>query len=318
MDLDNKFMEKLENISFKPIFILGFHRSGTSILYKILSKTKCFNPINAYHVIKYDELLHNYFNNKESEVKRSLNDFLINQGQMDRGIDRLQLSADFKEEYRFIFTNKYYKPWITADNLPLFIELCKKIQFISDNNKPLLLKNPYDFPNFMFIKEAFPNARFIFIHRDPIKMFNSNIKSINDLFKKKNHYTALLSEDYNKIVNNPLAFHLSKFYFSSSTFLRSVHMVRGAVKNTDYYLDNISTLDQKSYVYTRYENLCQNPDDEISKIMNFLKLKPEFKSDYSKQIKPRKTILVKELQILRPYILKKMEKYLTYCGYQNI
>ena len=39
-NLDKKHLEKLENIEFQPVFILGLHRSGTSILYKILIATK--------------------------------------------------------------------------------------------------------------------------------------------------------------------------------------------------------------------------------------------------------------------------------------
>ena len=36
-DSDQQYLDKIENITYKPIFIMGLQRSGTSILYKILN-----------------------------------------------------------------------------------------------------------------------------------------------------------------------------------------------------------------------------------------------------------------------------------------
>jgi len=315
MDIENKYLDKLESTSFQPIFVLGFHRSGTSILYKILESTKCFNIITAYHVIKYDQLLYNHIENEEESVKKELNNFLKEHGQIDRGIDRLRLSANFPEEYRFIFTEKSYNPIISTKNLSLFIEICKKIQFISENDKPLLLKNPFDFSNFMFIKKVFPEAKFIFIHRNPIKVIDSCIKSINNLFEKKNLYTALLSRVYERVINNPLIFHLYRFFLSSTVFLRCVLLIRSYTEVTDYYLKNIGLLSKENYVSVRYEDLCKKPEAVMTQIMDFLGLKPTSEIKYSEFIELRQTKLLKELQILRHYMIKKMEKYLAYCGY---
>ncbi|MBU1941907.1 MAG: sulfotransferase, partial [Candidatus Thermoplasmatota archaeon] len=55
---DAQYTTKYENLSFAPVFIMGIQRSGTSILYKILSETQSFNIITAYHLIKYPELIH--------------------------------------------------------------------------------------------------------------------------------------------------------------------------------------------------------------------------------------------------------------------
>ena len=70
--LDDHYLHKLDGISFMPIFIMGLHRSGTSILYKMLGATRHFNTVTAYHILKYDELLYNFTKNKEKTVKRAL------------------------------------------------------------------------------------------------------------------------------------------------------------------------------------------------------------------------------------------------------
>lgn len=315
MNLDSKYLNILESVSFQPIFILGFHRSGTSILYEMLIETDCFNPVTTYHVINYDQLLYNHINKEEEKVKHALNKFFEEGRQIDRGIDRLKISADFPEEYRFIFTKKSHRPKITPENLPLFIEICKKIQFISDKGKPLLLKNPWDFPNFMFIKKAFPEAKFIFIHRNPIDVMNSNIKSIYDLFKKKNLYTALLSKDYEKVADSVLLLHLYRFFLFLKTPRMCKAEARRMVKITDYYLTNINFLNQEDYISIRYEDLCKKPEEMIPKIMSFLGIKTKSEIKYSDFIKTRKTTLLDRVKQQRPYIGKNMHKYLTYCGY---
>ena len=41
--LDSPNKKILKNIKFNPVFILGLHRSGTTILYEILAKTGRLN-----------------------------------------------------------------------------------------------------------------------------------------------------------------------------------------------------------------------------------------------------------------------------------
>ena len=72
-NLDKQYLQKLENIDFQPVFILGLNRSGTSILYKMLTATQCFNSVTAYHIICYDQLIYNKINNKEEAAKDILN-----------------------------------------------------------------------------------------------------------------------------------------------------------------------------------------------------------------------------------------------------
>ncbi|MBE3121464.1 MAG: hypothetical protein IMZ43_08250 [Thermoplasmata archaeon] len=46
---DNEFIQELQQVTFQPVFIVGLHRSGTSIPYKTLTETGNFNPVTAYH-----------------------------------------------------------------------------------------------------------------------------------------------------------------------------------------------------------------------------------------------------------------------------
>lgn len=317
VDLDRQYLKKLENITFQPVFILGLQRSGTSILYKILSAANCFNIVTAYHIIKYTELLHNHINNLEKKAKDNLAELFKNQSSIDRGIDRLQITPDFGEEYGFILGQRAGRAELTPKTLKVFIELCKKIQFISDNDKPILLKNPWDFSNFVCIKKVFPNAKFIFLHRNPIKTLNSQLKAMRTLLKHKSPYMALLSPQYNQVFNNKILLYYYRFLYSSITPIRSITAIRNLARATDYFLENISSLNEDDYICIRYEDLCRESDSEIGKILNFLKIKTESKLYYSDFIKPRKTTELKELQIMKRFILKRMKAYLSYCEYTS-
>lgn len=316
-DPDNQYLNKLEGINFQPIFIMGVQRSGTSILYKILTATQLFNQVTAYHLIKYPEILHNHINNKEQNVKKDLADYFKQHSQSDRGIDSLNITPDFPEEYGFLLGQKTEQTRLTPKNFPIFVELCKKIQFISDSKEPLLLKNPWDFSNFTYIKQVFPNAKFIFIHRNPLKTLNSQIKAMRSLLENKSNYMALLSPWYNHIFNNKLRLAYYRFLYSSNTPLRVNSAIKTLTENADYFLKNIEILNEEEYICVRYEDMCKDPEPTISKIIEFLGLKIKSNIPYCDFIKTRETILLKEIQIRKSIIFKKMKAYLFYCGYSE-
>jgi hypothetical protein len=314
VDIDRDYLGMLEDVSFQPVFILGLHRSGTSILYKMLGATQCFNTVTAYHIIKYDELLRNHIEHIEEKSKEELAQFFKTKGLRDREIDRLKLTPDFGEEYGFILMQKFFQPRLTSKTLPTFINLCKKIQFISRNDKPVLLKNPWDFSNFIYIKKVFERAKIIFIHRNPIKVLDSSVKTIQVLLKTKNPYTALLSKHYEKILDNPLLAYAFRFFFLPNLPFGVLWVANVIIKDTDYFMRNIHALSEKDYICVRYEDLCREPNLTIKNILNFIGVETK-RRDYSSFIKPRKTILFKEVERIRMYMFKRMKAYVSYCGY---
>jgi len=100
-------------------------------------------------------------NHSENQARLELEELFRNQGITDRGIDNVVATPDLPEEYGFIFRNAGYQDRMNHENLALFTQLCKKNQLSSNQNRPLLLKNPWDFPNFLYVKKAWPEAKFI-------------------------------------------------------------------------------------------------------------------------------------------------------------
>src|ERR687886_2393434 len=106
---DSPYLNLLDNINFKPIFIIGFHRSGTTVLHRILTKTQCFNHFSYYHVIKYDELLYNHINQKENQVRQELKELFKSQGIITRAYDNVKVTPDTPVEYQSLIGNRFSK-----------------------------------------------------------------------------------------------------------------------------------------------------------------------------------------------------------------
>jgi hypothetical protein len=317
MNRDTKYLEELTHVDFHPVFILGVHRSGTSILYKMLTATGCFNPVVAYHLIDYNELLCNHHEQKEEDAKQKLTDSFILNGLRDRGIDKLTLTADFAEEYGFLFSSQTMQMYITKKNVALFTELCKKIQFIAGNDKPILLKNPYDLPNFLYLKQVFPSAKFIFIHRHPLKTISSTLNAIRMILNEKNQYTAKLSRMYDKFYSNPLLLRPLRFIFDILPECSVVVISRITAKATEYYLKNIEKLPKEDSISITYEEFCEDPQATLESIMERLSLLMTKKIDATSLIKPRKVDIDVSVLKLRRYIYSSMKTYFDLFHYSK-
>lgn len=313
-DPDQQYLHDLDTIQFTPIFILGLHRSGTSILYKTLTATDRFNPITAYHLIRYHELLTHFHTHTTDQAKTALTALFRAEGQTDRGIDRLQLTADFPEEYGFLLGHQTLRMNLTPRTLPLFTTLCKKIQYTAQNTRPLLLKNPYDFPNFCYLKATFPTARFVFIHRHPLKTLSSILNAWQHLVRTKNPYTQLLARHYQQYSDNPLLNLPLHTVFLDAPELGAVALTATAAKATRYYLKNIDALPPQDYISITYEQLCAQPQQTLDRIMQALG-ETTTDLDAAKLISPRDIPIDPTIQKLAPYIKRVMRPYCDAFGY---
>lgn len=315
---DDTHFSLLEKVDFLPIFIMGDHRSGTTLLYQLLVETQCFNFIRAYHIIKYDELVYNYIEGTENKVYNELTELFQSLGLSDRGFDRVKVTPDLPEEYGFILQKTgTHPPKISSDNLSIFIELCKKIQFISEPNRPLLLKNPWDFSNFVYLKNVFPNAKFIFIHRHPIHVINSKLKAVRSVLSIGNPYTALISQKYAEIFNKPVQLFLYRLLYSKYFDLGLRRVTQQAMESTTYYLQNIEALSNVDYISVKYEDICQEPEKKLINILEFLGLDAASTLADKSLIEPRSLQLLPEVDRNYHQISQKLQPYFAYHGYDS-
>lgn len=314
--MDNRYLDRLRDVSFRPVFILGMHRSGTSILYKMLESTGRFNSVTAYHIAYYNQLLHNHIEGREEAAKREFNALLRHKNHRDRGIDRLKMSADLPLEYAFLLGKNYLFNRLNERNFAAFEELCKKIQFIEGQDRRLLLKNPWDFSNFLFIKHRLPQATFIFIHRRPLHVINSSLRALRVLVNQRTVYSELFSPLAKEVVTNPALSALGKALLAPPVppglFLVAEHRARDA----RYFLRNLRHLSPQDYVNVRYEDLCNAPERTMERIVNFLDME-EDPEQFTTFIRPRGLPLSPDVERFQGYIQRRFREYRRRFGYHG-
>jgi hypothetical protein len=92
---DAPYLAQLQTMPSGLIFIMGCHRSGTSLLHHLLAYTKQVNYLTTYDVIHYDSLLSNRITGHEAQVKAELQQLLG--AEKDRGLDHLPVGVDLPE-----------------------------------------------------------------------------------------------------------------------------------------------------------------------------------------------------------------------------
>jgi len=283
---DEPFLHRIAEVDVRPVFILGLHRSGTTILYKLLAEAADFNVVTVYHLACYDELLHNREQDQEVAAREALTRRLGAGGE-DRGIDHVKISADAAEEYAFLLLRKSGRRHLTTDNLAVLQELARKVQYLAGNEEPLLVKNPYDLSTFLLALEAFPEARFVFIHRHPLCTLSSSVNALRSLLAARNAYTAELSEPYDKLFGKPLTLGLSRLVMHRRNPLSPLLLALGVAHQVKYYLAQVERLPQDRVVELTYERLCQDPSGAIASVLRGLGMEPPGAASLTHFVEPR-------------------------------
>lgn len=174
-----KFLSKLEDRLYKknweqveikhPIFIIGPHRSGTTILQQILCLHSKIATPRTYSDI-FD--MFPIFSKKYGR-------FLI-PSKMYRSIDNIIAGFDSPQEAQGLIFRYFEKQMVkynpaTSEDVKNYM---RKILLIEGKNR-FLWKTPYLSIRVPEVNVLFPDAKFIYLHRDPITCIDSKIKFIH-------------------------------------------------------------------------------------------------------------------------------------------
>jgi LPS sulfotransferase NodH len=316
---DKAFLSKMTSVNYHPIFVLGSHRSGTTILYKLLALTESFNIVTLYHTLRYDSLLAHHLQGTSDQAREQLNQELDSLGIRNRIIDEMQVEANYPDEYCFVLVTRTRTFRITNRTWQLFDELCRKIQMISDPNRQLLLKNPFDYANFLPIRQFIPNTKFVFIHRHPVNVINSSLRAVRTSWYEGNPLNQLRSKAYTKLQRNWLFSGFIRWLTSPRSHVQLGRrlITRRLRKNETYFIRNIGTLAPNEYISVRYEDLIMDPNGVIGRILEFLKVEARVKQDYRQYIQPRPIRLLPEVKREEEKLGKTFHEMLVYHGYRD-
>jgi len=304
---DQPYLEALKGVEVRPVFIIAPHRSGTTLLYRILVETGNFNAVTVHHILNRRRLLQLHFTGQDQAAREELNRLFESKGIRNESMNSREFGADVLEEYGYALDRQGRRPRLAPENIEEFKLFAKKLQVIQDPSRLLLLKNPHDGIGFMYLAEVFPEARFIFIYRNPVDVINSKIRLNWLLLSKKFEYHATVVQDYAKLFEQPLKLAMARLVFSRRLPLMTELVFRDVSRNCDYVRDNVGKLGQKVLGVT-YRELCADPTQVVRRVLDFLKLPPSDK-DYSDMIRKREPDILPEVERRRRRIEKRNAGY---------
>ncbi|UCC31412.1 MAG: sulfotransferase [Phycisphaerales bacterium] len=294
------------------VFILGLHRSGTTLLYQMLAASGCFNIITARHVICFDEL-RNGSVGRERSRSRSRERF-ARLGLSSRGVDIVDVGPDTPEEYGFILDNLHAGMSITRRCFHVFRSVCEVIQSDYGRDRPLLLKNPWDFGNGRLIKTLIPDARIVYIHRNPFHVLSSLYRVVVTATTRRHAYLSMLSDRYASLTESEFPWRAVQRLGAAKGGLIARGLIYQAGRSASGYLKSVRTSPVGGRIDVRYETLCRQPHETMTTILEFLGVNGE-QVDYRAMIGAHTSQVVPEIARQRDLVLRKLSDYASAVGY---
>ncbi len=179
-------------ISKDPVFILGHYRCGTTYVQKLMASDKQFGYLTNYDALFPNSNL--LFGEKLQPIfQRLINTFKIKNPFFQDSIvllsdpseedDYLMNKASVYSAYWGLIFPKRWREWLNGS--PQFLnqrylsgwrkEYLNTLKYATFKNKgkPLVLKSPPNTERVKVLLEMFPQAKFIYIHRNPFHLYYS-------------------------------------------------------------------------------------------------------------------------------------------------
>jgi len=277
---------KKTHILNDPIFILGHYRSGTSYLQKLLTTNKHFGYLAYYDALfpntnlLLGERMHVVFQRiiKIFKIKNPFfHNSILQLSEPDEEDDYLMNKASAYTAYwGLIYPNKW-RDWLNGKNLfsnedykkSWKKEYLKTVKYLTYKNKgkQLVLKSPPNTERIEILLQLFPNAKFIYIHRNPYHLYYSIKNMWQNIILKYYSLQHISDSDLDEII------------FEHFSYL------------TDKYESDKHLITESNLVEISYESLRTEPIETIQKIYSQLQL-PNFiltKNNLITQLESEKT-----------------------------
>lgn len=222
------FLKKIQNISFEehpPVFILGLWRSGTTHLHYLMARDARFGYLKNHQAFTFNfsllsldrlnKILNIFVPKKrpQDNVRITLDDPAEEEQPLSTTTTRSSIHTFFFPKNRSYFNKYHLFKGISEEEKAAWKEdylyVLRNIAFYSKKNT-LLLKNPHNTGRVKELLELFPNAKFIFLHRDPYTVYRST-KKLYDLTISSQFLQECSQPEIEKIILDENAGILTKY-----------------------------------------------------------------------------------------------------------
>lgn len=307
------YYKRIRNFEFKkpPVFIIGHWRCGTTHLHNMLSVDTHFGFVSTYQAL--------FPNNLSS--KWLFKTFMKMNMPEKRPTDNIKMNVDYPQEDEFAFSNcqenAYYNFFYFPTHYKKFFEravlhknlkekeikrwfneydkLLKKA-LINSGKEQIVVKNPVNTARIDKILALYPQAKFIFIYRNPVTVFFSTRNFLRKWFPT-------------------LWFHqVDKNFIDKMIFEIYIEMM-------ELYEKNKTLIPAGNLLEIRFEDLEKNALQELHKIYeillreDFSRVEPLLRT-YSNAQKNYKKNLYSADKITVEEITRKWGKYIKKYNYE--
>jgi omega-hydroxy-beta-dihydromenaquinone-9 sulfotransferase len=268
-----------------PLFILGHYRSGTTFLQNLIVQDQQWGCVSTTQAVLPEMFL------LGPVVMKLLGLFLPDQ----RPMDNVEMAPDLPEEpehavgamseycfyHGFCFPKRmmhYFRRYVLfADDDPAVVEGWKAVYLkvikaatLGMGGRRLMVKNPADTARVPQLLELFPDAKFIYLYRDPFVMFPSI----------KNFYTANIRDwRFQDIPDDELDENIFTIYTEMiDSYHRDKHLIpKGALVELKFEDFEKSPLQELSRIYA--ELSLPNFDDAKPAFEKYIESKSGYKKN---------------------------------------
>jgi hypothetical protein len=218
-------------ITKHPLFILGFYRSGTSYLHQLFAKDDRLGYHSNFQMVLPEIML------SSEKILLPVFEFICRSFNLKDSVHRVPLSFRFPGEEDAAMTtsvnprgaqwgyffpnmmNQQFQKYVLFENIAEsefelwkqeYVFLLNKIS-LANPNKQIVLKSPPNTARIKILLSLFPNAKFIFIHRNPYEVYVSNkrfwkvTQNVYALGRTKlGNVNSIILETYSKMMHRYL------------------------------------------------------------------------------------------------------------------
>jgi hypothetical protein len=254
----SKFENRINNSNdkksqYEPIFIVGSPRTGSTILYELLTNEMDILYPNNFSWRFYRNFLFSFIFSNKIFKNKAHNCFDSKHG------DTLNCGWDAPSE-----CGTFWRKWIDIDNKNFydFDSLTQKqkneikediYSVINYFDKPILFKNLVTGQMMRVLSQIFPNAKFIFVKRDTLLTAQSILKAKRKNNMNDEQYWSIKPSNYQELKNikNPYEQIVKQIYYIEKQIV-----------------EDSKLLNKNNFIVVNYENL----EKDIYKVKAFLEV----------------------------------------------
>ena len=191
-DEDRDLLPTLQSVTAQPVFIMGLHRSGTTFIYDSIARCFPLANLDLYSLFYYPRLLKNHRDGGEERDRAALNRHFEELGIADRGLDHVEINDRTVEEYVWLLNRdrKLLHLKTNRFNHRRLDQIARKL-CVTQGTQAALLKNPFDYTNGPAILRYFPQARFVYVSREPAETLQSLLDSGVEIGEEHPYFDVL-------------------------------------------------------------------------------------------------------------------------------